>query len=363
MGGQRKEANSGRMARVLRLAISSGRLIVTRLAISFRRLRVVHLTLFLGILTALLAIVALTTLRYGFAPVGFGPPIPTATPVSLPDLPTATPSPTATLVSICCPTSTPPALTAIPVPPTPSPVPPTDTPVPAPTDTPMAPPTGTLGPPTATPGTQERDLTIDHKETIKAGEQALIRITVSLPAVSIPAPELSGYIQKVVTAPEPSGYTQNGVSTPGEPLLIYFKPRQPTQLTLQLSALNFIMGEYNPELTQEIFLETKKVEWTVTITPKPVVLGRQDVTVTLTQSLPGGQIPPGVQLTYSTEFSILITNPGKPLFDPDKPIFDEIMDILKWAVPGGLASLIAGAAAFYNRHRIRDFIKRRSSRS
>ena len=218
----------------------------------------------------------------------------------------------------------------------------------APTSTPGTPgpettTPGTPGRGTATPGAAHRDLTIEHKEKILVGEAAVIKVTVSRANVSVRRQTFNGGYKSIVDAPG------------DEPLEIYFKPPEPTFLELHVSAVNFNPPEYSdPGKVREIFRETPDVSWIVNLSPKSEALGEQRMTLTLTQSLPDERpIPPSIKTTSTSFLKIDVTAPGESRFDQTK-------DVLRWALPGGFASLI-GVLALFNWRRIGTFINRRGS--
>lgn len=180
----------------------------------------------------------------------------------------------------------------------------------------------------STPISEERDLTIYKKDTVMVGEQIVIEVVLTGPNVQASAP------------PFPGVYAIVKVNTPsGKQFRIFFAPPEPTLLTLNVSALNFATA-YNPGETQEIFRDTPFLEWTVSLAPKQGAVGRQDITLTLSQSLPSGEgTPQGINTEYKSQFVIQIE-------PAEKPGENKIIRMLKWALPNGPLPFLTWVVAF-----------------
>ena len=260
------------------------------------------------------------------SPVGTPPSFATATP-SLTPFPT--PGVTGT---VSPPTNTPPVTTPFPSP--------------GVTGTVLPPLTKEPPPPTVPPTprhVQERKITTRYSETIMVGEQTVIRVNVTKPDFQVATPTFGRVYVSVVNAES------------GNVFEIYFVHPDPTLLTLIVSAENF-RKDYNPDQAQEIFVETRDVEWTVSLAPLPDISGQQDITITLTQSLPSGdRIPPDIKTVY-TEDIVIHVEPVEEPKDEDPPI----IRVLKWALPDGpvpvlvwIVSVLTLVVTFLGGRRIR----------
>ena len=265
----------------------------------------------------------------GTSPCETDTPVPTDTPVIPVDTPVSTDTPAPGSTDTPVPTDTP--GTGLP---TNTPVP-TDTPVPGEASPTGVPTPGATGTPEAS--VQERNVDISLEEDLQQNDSALLIVQVLRLETSVTRP---GGVVPVKSLEEVADKTW----------LVYFGEFGPTTLELQVLAPDYDIT-YSPSQTQQI-LQTTDVEWRVALKSldNPGSVGEQKINVTIIQTLPEGEdLPDSVSPTYFELFEYSIAGEGQSTFSTT-------MEVLKWALPGGILPFLLVLAGL-NRRRITAWYK------